>query len=181
MLREGGHLGAIEPVAQRGADARVGGVTGHEPERRGHAEGAAHALHLGAPQVQEAVPGHGVDQGLDDPAHARGHAAGEHEQRDAALAQRLTAQVVQALIGRRSPRRQATQVFDPRRAEAALHEVVRRALGGQAGGQPFEALGVEAVMRERRANVGGYSGQLIVERKSHRLYRLPPVVPAMIS
>ena len=157
MLVEGGDALPVQVVPERVADAGVGGMTGHQPEWRGSAVAALDRTHLGAPQIEEAFARNGVDQGLDHAAHARGHAAREHQQRNLSSSQRLGAELAQASVLGTVRRGQPLQILRVRGADRAFDEVVLRALRAEPSGQALEALGIEAMVREARLNVGGSS------------------------
>ena len=68
-------------VAERRADRAVGGARGHHQQRRTAPVAALDGVHLAQPDVEEREAVDGLYQRLDDAAHARRHAAGEHHER----------------------------------------------------------------------------------------------------
>ena len=127
MLAKRVHRLAVEPVAQRLADGRVGGVAREQPEGQRHARLAAPVLTLGQPQIEEGAAVNGLHQRLHHAAHARRHAAGEdHHGQLAGLERRHPARgqlrlLVAARLG------QAADVGRLGRQELTLHVVLLRA------------------------------------------------------
>src|SRR5438552_3305810 len=80
-LLEGGEVVTVEARGERLPDLGLGRLAGHEPKRERPAADPPKVRVLGEAQVEKGAAGEGIDQRLDDAAHARGHAAGEHAER----------------------------------------------------------------------------------------------------
>ncbi len=136
MLRERGDTVAVETRAERALDAGVGGRAGHEPQRRCHAVAATERGHLRQAKLEEGAPRQGLHERFHDAAHARRHAARQHDQCDVSGPKRLGASLLELPRCRRPGRGQLEDVTRRGRLDAARHEAAIDLAAGERRTEP---------------------------------------------
>ena len=170
-------MGGRAQLRERLADWRVGRVARHEPERHGASGAARPGRVLVQSKLEERVAVEGLDERLDDAAHARGHPARHHAEGQLAAPEGVRAESRGARVvvpgegaSRTSPGPGASTTPRTRlRSSRSARLRGRRAplaLGAreERRGQRHEALGIEArgveATAERRVQTSQVSSQI---------------------
>jgi hypothetical protein len=161
-LQKGRDRASVEFGAERFADRPVGRLARHQPERRARAvAGSERPLGFEA-QVEEGALAQRRHQRLDHAAHARRHAAGEHDERHLAPTERALASGDQGLVRGRTGVGQRLEIARPQRLDAR-QAVSFVAVAPHLGRPAQEALGIEARPREPGAQAVGQARELFAE------------------
>ena len=110
---------AIECLANRA----IGGVARHDPERRWTTAPSRPRGILEYPKVQKRLSRENVEEGLDDPAHPRGHSAGHDTEREPSVGDGVLSACTPALEVRRARGRRVTHVILPRGLDEPAHAI----------------------------------------------------------